>query len=92
MRRDGILTGFSGVFLLVSGIWQLASNPAAWLPAVFMFVGAFIMLIVSMWDMLAFKRARSHNAVDASETSEMKEHWPRQIPPRVTENTTRRLE
>ena len=37
MRRDGILTGLSGVFLLISGIWQLASNPGTWLPAAFMF-------------------------------------------------------
>ncbi len=97
MRRDSILTGFSGVFLLVSGIWQLASNPGAWLPAVFMFVGALIMLIVSMWDMLAYKRTRSRNARDgrlpsSSETGELKEHEPGQIPPGVTENTTRRLD
>ena len=52
MRRDGILTGLSSVFLLISGIWQLASNPGAWLAAAFMFVGALIMLMASMWDML----------------------------------------
>jgi len=97
MRRDSILTGFSGVFLLVSGIWQLASNPGAWLPGVFMFVGALIMLIVSMWDMLAYKRTRSRNARDgrlpsAVYTGELKEHEPGQIPPGVTENTTRRLD
>jgi len=97
MRRDGILTGFSGVFLLVSGIWQLLSNPSAWLPAVFMFVGALIMLIVSMWDMLAYKRSRSRSSQDArlpsaAATGELKEHEPRQIPPAVTENTTRRLD
>src|SRR2546427_615277 len=27
MRRDCMLTGFSGVFLLISGIWRLVSNP-----------------------------------------------------------------
>src|SRR5713226_2679991 len=90
MRRDGILTGFSGVFLLVSGIWQLVSNPAAWLPAVFM-------LVVSTWDMLAYKRTQSRNSRDArlssvAATGELKEHEPRQIPPAVTENTTRRLD
>jgi hypothetical protein len=51
MRRDSILTGASGTFLLVSGIWQMTSNPGAWLPAAFMFVGALIMLMVSMWDL-----------------------------------------
>ena len=97
MRRDGILTGFSGVFLLVSGIWQLLSNPSAWLPAVFMFVGALIMLMLSMWDMLAYKRSQSRSSQDprlpsAAATGELKEHETRQIPPAVTENTTRRLD
>jgi zinc-ribbon domain len=97
MRRDGILTGFSGVFLLVSGIWQLASNPGAWLPAAFMFLGALIMLMASMWDMLAYKRTRSRDVRNrglpsAPETGELKEPEPRLIPPGVTENTTRHLD
>jgi hypothetical protein len=36
MLRDGILTGLSGVFLLISGIWQLTSNPGTRLSAAFM--------------------------------------------------------
>lgn len=98
MRRDGILTGLSGVFLLISGIWQLSSNPGAWLPAAFMFLGALIMLIASMWDMLAYKRTRSRDVRNgrlpsAAKTGELKEHAPRQIPPAgVTEDTTRRLD
>ena len=98
MRRDGILTGASGAFLLVSGIWQMASNPGAWLPAAFMFVGALIMLMVSMWDLLAYKRSQSRNAQrggspSAAETGELNGSDPRQIPPTgVTEDTTRRLD
>jgi hypothetical protein len=98
MRRDGILTGLSGAFLLISGFWQLASNPGTWLPAAFMFLGALIMLMASMWDMLAYKRARSRKAQDAqptsgTETGELREYAPRQIPlAGVTEDTTRRLD
>src|SRR5882672_3687867 len=75
MRRDGILTGLSGLFLLISGIWQLASNPGAWLPAAFMFLGALIMLIASTWDMLAYKRTRSRDRrlPSAAKTGELKE-------------------
>src|SRR5712664_1613461 len=53
LRRDGIMTGLSGLFLLISGIWQVASNAGASLPAVFMFAGALIMFMMSLWDILA---------------------------------------
>lgn len=84
--------------LLISGIWQLSSNPGAWLPAAFMFLGALIILIASTWDMLAYKRTRSREVRNgrlpsAANTGELKEHVPRQIPPAgVTEDTTRRLD
>jgi hypothetical protein len=63
-----------------------------------MFLGALIMLMASMWDMLAYKRARSRKAQDAqptsgAETGELREYAPRQIPlAGVTEDTTRRLD
>jgi hypothetical protein len=98
MRRDGVLTGLSGLFLLLSGVWSAASNPAAWLPAVLMFVGALILLLASGWDMLAFKRSRLRGAKDsrlspAVKTGELEASSPRQIPPAsVTEQTTRHLD
>ncbi len=98
MRRDGILTGLSGLFLLISGIWQVASSPGAWLPAAFMFVGALIMLMVSTWDMLAYKRSRSRDAQNArtgstAETGELRDHSSRQNSlTGVTEHTTQHLD
>src|SRR3954464_6246829 len=53
IRRDGVLTGLSALFLMGSGIWQVISSAGGW-PAFFMFVGALILLATSGWDMLAY--------------------------------------
>ena len=97
IRRDGVMTGLSGIFLLLSGIWQVVAG-GAWLPAVLMFVGALILLLASGWDMLAYQRSRSRKTKNAQlsppvETGKLEVSSPQQIPPAsVTEQTTRRLE
>jgi hypothetical protein len=98
IRRDGIMTGLSGLFLLISGIWQLASNPGAWFSATFMLVGAFILFMASMWDMFAYRRSLSRKTentrlASAAETDKLKANAPQQIPPTgVTERTTQHLQ
>jgi hypothetical protein len=98
LRRDGVMTGLSGIFLLLSGVWSMASNPAAWLPAVLMFVGALILLLASGWDMLAYWRSKSRNTKDARlpppvETGKLEASSPPQIPQAsVAEQTTRQLD
>src|SRR5258707_10937639 len=49
LRRDSILTGLSGLFLLLSGTWQ-GMHAGGW-PTVFMLLGALIFFLVSAWDM-----------------------------------------
>ena len=98
MRRDGVLTGVSGLFLLLSGIWQLVSNPGAWLPAVLMMVGSLILFLASGWDLLAYKRSLSRAGRDAqlpsaATTTELEAETPLQLSqPSVTEETTRNLD
>ena len=97
IRRDGVLTGLSALFLLGSGIWQVISSAWGW-PAVFMFVGAFILFAASIWDMLAYKRSLSQKReksqlTSSTATSELKAYSPAEIPPTsVTESTTRHLD
>ena len=97
LRRDGIMTGLSGVFLLLSGIWQ-ASTAGVRLPAVLMFVGALIMFMMSLWDLLAHRRSlargdQKSQFPSAAPTGELEAHRSSQIPPRsVTEHTTRHFE
>src|SRR5262245_49928906 len=59
LRRDGVQTGISGLFLLLSGIWQLFSSPVTWLPAAFMLLGGVLLLMASAWDLAAYKRSLS---------------------------------
>ncbi|HKC65928.1 MAG TPA: zinc ribbon domain-containing protein [Pyrinomonadaceae bacterium] len=97
LRRDGLMTGLSGILLLFSGIWQVAAHTGAWVSALFMFVGAFILLLASGWDLLAYKRFKSRNAgntkLPAAETGELEASSLPRIPAAsVTEQTTRRLE
>jgi len=91
IRRDSILTGLSGLLLLLSGVWQ-ATHRGGW-PAVFMFVGAFLFFLMSAWDMLAFKR--SHPGVHKTRSLEAHPRELTPIKPRirasVTEQTTRHL-
>src|SRR5258705_4453569 len=70
LRRDSILTGLSGLFLLLSGVWQW-THAAGW-PTVFMLLGALILFLVSAWDLFAYKRSQIRK-VDAQEL-------PRQFP------------
>jgi hypothetical protein len=97
IRRDGVLTGLSALFLLGSGIWQVISNAWGW-SAVFMFVGAFILLTASTWDMLAYKRSLSQKReksllASPTATGELKAYSPGQIPPTsIAESTTRHLD
>lgn len=56
LRRDGILTGLSGLFLFLSGTWQWV-HAGGW-PTVFMLLGALILFLVSAWDMLVYKRSQ----------------------------------
>ena len=60
LRRDGLLTGLSGLFLLLSGIWQW-THTADW-PTVFMLLGALILFLVSTWDLLTYKRSQVRKA------------------------------
>ena len=60
LRRDSLLTGLSGLFLLVSGIWQWA-HAAGW-PTIFMLLGALILFLASTWDLFAFKRSQIRKA------------------------------
>ena len=91
LRRDSILTGLSGLFLLLSGIWQ-ATHAGGW-PAVFMFVGAFVFFLISAWDMLAFKRSQPRAHTTRSLEAHSRELTPikSSIQASVTEQTTRHL-
>jgi hypothetical protein len=97
IRRDGVMTGLSGLFLLLSGILQVTLSAGGW-PAVFMFAGAFILLTASMWDTLVYKRSLSQKRQapqlsSATETNELKHYNPGEIPPpSVAESTTRQLD
>ena len=95
LRRDSIMTGLTSLFLLISGIWHLSSG-GTWLPAVFMFVGALLLFMSSMWDMFAYKRSQSRNAQTvqlppAAKTDGLLDTSPPQMIS-VTEQTTRQLE
>ena len=98
LRRDGVMTGLTGLFLLISGIWQLSSNAGALLPAIFMFVGALIMFMMSLWDLLAYRRSfsqgdQSARAPSVLATGELEAQSSEQsLPASVTEQTTRHLE
>jgi len=98
LRRDGIVTGLAGLFLLISGIWQVASNAGASLPAVFMFAGALIMFMMSLWDILAYRRSLSQRDQSAqlpstSVTGELQARSSEpSLPTSITEQTTRHLE
>ncbi len=94
LRRDSLLAGLSGLFLLFSGFWQW-THTAGW-PTVFMLLGAVILLLVSAWDFLAYKRSgvgKSETADLSSGQSELTENTQRSLKPtRVTEQTTRLLD
>jgi len=99
LRRDSLMTGLTGVFLLISGIWQISSNAGASLSAVFMFVGALIMFMMSLWDLLAYRRSFSQKDQNARlpsvrATGELEAHSSEQslLPTSVTEQTTRHLD
>ncbi|HEY3039099.1 MAG TPA: zinc ribbon domain-containing protein [Pyrinomonadaceae bacterium] len=98
LRRDSILTGLSGVFLLLSGIWMIVGHQGSGISAVFMFVGALLLFLASAWDMLAYQRTKSRQSIDAKssppiETGKLEASGPRQIPAAsVTEQTTRHLD
>jgi hypothetical protein len=97
IRRDAVMTGLSGIFLLLSGIWHVAAQTGGWLSAVFMFTGALILLLASGWDWLAYQRSKSRQALNAQmpqsvETGKLEAGSARQLPPSsVTEQTTRHL-
>ena len=96
LRRDGILTGLSGLFLLLSGIWQW-THAAGW-PTVFMLLAALIFFLVSSWDLLAYTRSRTRQTQDKgllrpAQTAELSPGTDRQISAiSVTEETTRLLD
>jgi hypothetical protein len=90
-----MLTGVSGSFLLLSGLWQW-THATGW-PTVFMLLGAVILFLVSAWDFLAYKRSQLSKAPDkelarAAGAHELTENFQRHIPPTsVTDQTTRPL-
>ena len=96
LRRDSILTGLSGLFLLVSGVWQ-GTHAGGW-PTVFMLLGALIFFLVSAWDMLVYKRSQLRRSQDSEHFLVEKPDEPtvnRQPQIRaasVTEETTRLLD
>jgi len=96
LRRDSILTGLSGLFLLLSGIWQW-THAGGW-PTVFMLVGALILFLVSTWDLLAYKRSQLRNPQDTGFLPDAKPDrltgtTQQQLPPTSgTEQTTRLLD
>jgi hypothetical protein len=95
LRRDSVLTGLSGLFLLLSGIWQV-THAGGW-PAAFMLLGALILFLVSTWDLLAYKRSRLRKAQDAgllpaAKPDGLTANTPQIQPTSVTEQTTRFLE
>ena len=91
LRRDSILSGLSGLFLLLSGIWQV-THAGGW-PAVFMLVGALIFFVVSTWDLLVYKRSQIRRTEDIGQLQSAKPDEPTQpqVLGSVTEETTRLL-
>jgi hypothetical protein len=95
LRRDSILTGLSGLFLLLSGIWQ-GMHAAGW-PTVFMLVGALIFFVVSTWDLLVYKRSQIRRTegtgqFQSAKPDELTANTQQQAPESVTEQTTRLLD
>ena len=96
LRRDSMLTGLSGLFLLLSGIWQW-THAGGW-PTAFMLVGALILFLVSTWDLLAYKRSQLRKTQDRGLLPDAKPDGRtgithQQLPPTsVTEQTTRLLD
>ena len=96
LRRDSLLTGLSGLFLLVSGIWQW-THAAGW-PTIFMLLGALILLLASTWDLFAFKRSQIRKAQYKESLPHSRADEPSAITGRlieatsVTEQTTRFLD
>lgn len=88
-----MLTGLSGFFLLLSGIWQW-THTTGW-PTVFMLLGAVILFLVSTWDFLTYKRSQLRKAHDkellpVAGPHELTSNNQQQIlPTSVTERTTR---
>jgi hypothetical protein len=91
LRRDSILSGLSGLFLFLSGIWQV-THAGGW-PAVFMLVGALIFFVVSTWDLLVYKRSQLRPKEDIRQLQSAQSNEPTQpqVPGSVTEKTTRLL-
>jgi Double zinc ribbon len=98
LRRDGIMTGLTGIFLLLSGIGQVAAHTGSWLSTVLMFVGALVLLLMSGWDLLAYQRSKSRQAGNVqlprtAETGKLEAGNVRQIPlSSIAEQTTRHLD
>jgi len=94
LRRDSILTGLSGLFLLLSGIWQ-GMHAGGW-PIVFMLLGALIFFLVSAWDMLAYKRSQLRRPQEPErflvKADEAATNQPQIRAASVTEETTRLLD
>ena len=96
LKRDSVLTGLSGLFLLLSGLWQW-THVAGW-PTVFMLLGALILFLVSAWDLFAYKRSEVQKAQDRelllpAQVDKPSPKTERQISgTSVTEQTTRLLD
>jgi hypothetical protein len=95
VRRDSILTGLSGLFLLLSGIWQ-GTHGGGW-PAVFMLVGALLFFVISAWEMLVYKRSQVRSPQESVKLPEVNgadlmTTRQSQIPASVTERTTHLLD
>jgi hypothetical protein len=95
LRRDSILTGLSGLFLLLSGIWQ-GMHAGGW-PTLFMLLGALVFFVVSTWDLLVYKRSQIRRAQDTGQLQgakldELPANTQPQEPKSVTEQTTRLLD
>jgi hypothetical protein len=95
LRRDSVVAGLSGLFLLLSGIWQ-GIHAGGW-PTVFMLVGALVLFVISTWDLLVYKRSQIRRAqgtgqLQSAKSDQLPANTQRDLPTSVTEQTTRLLD
>jgi hypothetical protein len=100
LRRDGIGSAVFGVCFILLSAYELSKGSPFFGTTGIMLLFAFFMLLVSAWDMMAYKRSLDPRAKSANPLS-IKDHGTKELPPQrtapgamppsVTESTTRHL-